>query len=535
MYCDNCGCEIPENEEECPVCGKKFSKVTPKTDYTQQTEEDDTTTVLTASDRQKEDDVISEAVNIATQYAPEEKEVPTQNNPDLSDLMIKKKGEKNGLSKGAKITLITIPIVVVLAVGVLAFLYVPKFRDYNNAEEKLSTGEIDEAVELYKGLGDFKDSLDKANGGAYYEYAASLEGQGRNLEAAEYYAKSAKYKYSNAADKASQCYYTTGIDQMGAGSYDSAIEAFKNAGSYNDAADKVTECIYKSAEALVNAGDYDAAIEKLTGIEEYGDAKTLLSQCYYNKAAALLEAGSYDEAYDMFIKSEYDDYSDKANESMYQKAVKLYNEQDYENALESYQKVDSGYKNCVADIDKCYIALGNQAYKDGEYKQAVEYFEGVSKTNVDKKIDRSKLAYAKANLKTSNLTTMTYLGELRYAGNEKAQELYSQIVRWDIKSFVNDSESDIENQNNTIKNASEIYIHTMFTIDGDDTMTISGYVIYSDGRKSDQITFSDEVVDGWSTWVNISGDSAPKGTTYFVIENESASGAIIEVYPFTIK
>ena len=47
--------------------------------------------------------------------------------PDQSDLMIRKKGEKKGMSKGAKAALIIIPILIVIAIAVLAVIYVPKF------------------------------------------------------------------------------------------------------------------------------------------------------------------------------------------------------------------------------------------------------------------------------------------------------------------------------------------------------------------------------------------------------------------------
>ena len=65
-------------------------------------------------------------------------------------------------------------------------------------------------------------------------------------------------------------------------------------------------------------------------------------------------------------------------------------------------------------------------------------------------------------------------------------------------------------------------------------MKISGYVVYADGNKSDTINFSDNVVDGWSSWVKLSGDGIPKGVTYLYLVNEYTKN-IIEVYPFTVK
>jgi tetratricopeptide (TPR) repeat protein len=461
-------------------------------------------------------------------------EQPKTDNGNKDDILIKKAGEKKKKSKGAKVALISIPIVVVLVIGALAFIFIPKFRNYNSAEELLDQGKVDEAVDMYKDLGKFKDSVDKANGGAYYEYAQVLEKNGDNISAAQYYEKSSKYGYSDSTDKYKQCYYNAALDQMSQDSYDEAIDSFTKASDYNDASDKVIECKYKKAQDLIGKNSYDDAITVLTEIEDYSDAKTLLSQCYYNKAAELFDAKNYDDAYNMYMSSEYDDYVAKANECLYTKAEEYYAAENYKSALESYKKIDNDYKDCTAEIDKCYKSLGSQAYKNKEYKEAVEYFESITTMDVTKSINKSKVAYIKANKTASNSTTMKYLGELRYAGNSSGQKLYADIIKWDINSYVNNGEKDYDNQASEIKGEGDIYIHTSFSCSDDATMNIRGYIVYSDGNTSDSISFSDPVVNDWSTWIKITGDSAPKGTTYLYLVNESTDETI-EVFPFTIK
>ena len=174
MYCDNCGCELGENIKKCPVCGKEFPMINPVQ------EEEEGTTVLTSTQQE--------------QVNPQMQQMPgtgaSKAIPDDSDVMIRKKGEKKGMSKGTKAALIVIPIVVVIAIAVLSIIYVPKFRKYNEAEDLMTQGKVEEAVTIYKDLGKFKDSYSKGNGEAYYRYAADLEKEGRNLEAAEYYKKS---------------------------------------------------------------------------------------------------------------------------------------------------------------------------------------------------------------------------------------------------------------------------------------------------------------------------------------------------------
>ena len=109
MYCDNCGCELGENVRKCPVCGKEFPLIEP--------EVDDSTTVLTSEPDVDEDDDSTTVLTGGTQGMPQMMQQP-QGNPvppqqpqmgmpqpqimpqEGADIMIKKKGEKKGMSKG---------------------------------------------------------------------------------------------------------------------------------------------------------------------------------------------------------------------------------------------------------------------------------------------------------------------------------------------------------------------------------------------------------------------------------------------------
>ena len=91
--------------------------------------------------------------------------------------------EKKG--KGGKIALIVILIVIVLAGGGAAAIFVPKFMNYNKAEDALKNGKVDEAIDLYNKAKPIKDSKTKVNGGAYFEYAENLFAAGNFVEAAD--------------------------------------------------------------------------------------------------------------------------------------------------------------------------------------------------------------------------------------------------------------------------------------------------------------------------------------------------------------
>ena len=149
MYCDNCGCELGENVRKCPVCGKEFPLIEP--------EVDDSTTVLTSEPDVDEDDDSTTVLTGGTQSMPQMMQ-QSQGNPvppqqpqmgmpqpqimpqEGADIMIKKKGEKKGMSKGSKAALIAIPVVIVIAIGVFAFIFVPKFRKYNEANDLIEPG-----------------------------------------------------------------------------------------------------------------------------------------------------------------------------------------------------------------------------------------------------------------------------------------------------------------------------------------------------------------------------------------------------------
>ena len=123
MYCDNCGCELGENSRKCPVCGKEFPMINPVQ------EDEEGTTVLTSSQMghadaqentgaqnqnggnkpENQNHANGQTLGVQKQTNGQIPGVQKQTNgqiPDNQDIMIRKKGEKKGMSKGAKAALI---------------------------------------------------------------------------------------------------------------------------------------------------------------------------------------------------------------------------------------------------------------------------------------------------------------------------------------------------------------------------------------------------------------------------------------------
>ena len=120
---------------------------------------------------------------------------------------------------------------------------------------------------------------------------------------------------------------------------------------------------------------------------------------------------------------------------------------------------------------------------------------------------------------------MSYLCDLRYADYGSAEDDYTKLIGWTVESFVNDKLDDYKNKKTSADSSKTIYVHTMYLNENDASMSLKGYVIYSDGTKSNDITFG-EVKDRYTTWMSIDPSSAIKGDD---------TDKLVEKFTFTIK
>ena len=440
---------------------------------------------------------------------------------------------KETTGKGGKIALIVILIVIVLAGGGAAAIFVPKFMNYNKAEDALKNGKVDEAIDLYNKAKPIKDSKTKVNGGAYFEYAESLLAAGNFVEAADNYRKAAGLNYEGAAQKEKESYFSQAEKLYGEANYTEAADYYEKAGDVNGAADKVKECSYMNGCALEGEKKYDEAIQAFTAAGDYQDAAEKIKECYYNDAVDKMAAGDYINAKDLFVKSEYNDYADKANECLCLLAEQYVSQQDYSKAIETYGQVDSSYKDCTADIDAVRIKWAKLLSDGKDYKAAVEMYSQVTTKDMTKKINKAKSKYIKDHFDSNDETTMNYICDLRQAGYDSADDDYTALTGWFIESFVNDDKEDYKSKNDSASSDKTIYIHTMFLTENDVTMNLKGYVVYSDGTKSNEVTFG-EVKDRYTTWMSIDSSQAIKGAaTLYIYEIDT--NRLIEKYVFTIE
>lgn len=440
--------------------------------------------------------------------------------------------QKKKMSTGKKVALITIPLVILAAAGTVAAIFVPKFLNYNKAQEKLADGDIDKAVELFEDLGNFKDAEEMANGGAYFEYATALMEDKNYSLAAEYFGKAMMHDYEGASDKMHECYYYYAEELLAQGKYDEAMEAFELARPYGDADSKVKEVYYEEGVDHMNAGDYESAITCFTDAEGYQNADDLIKQCYYQMAEELEASGDYEEAYDYFLLSEYDDYETRANDCMYSYAKASYDNGDYEEAIEVYEQIDPDYKDCSKDIDNCYIGLAKKSENAEDYKSAIEYYEKVTGSDVAASIRKDKASYIEAHFTNTDALTMEYVCDLKYEVYGTAVEDYLKLSEgWAVASFVNHDENDYENTDNTIDTKSTVYVHTVFINDEGEPMNLKAYIVYSNGTKSNEISY-ESVESNYGTWVSIDPGVQTGDTSLYIYNTDT--NVLLEKYTFTL-
>ncbi len=75
-----------------------------------------------------------------------------------------------------------------------------------------------------------------------------------------------------------------------------------------------------------------------------------------------MDAGDYVNAKDLFLKSEYSDYSDKANECLCLLAKQYIAQENYSKAIEIYGQVDAAYRD-VSKILTMPVSNGQNAWK----------------------------------------------------------------------------------------------------------------------------------------------------------------------------
>ena len=545
MICNNCGFESDNDILVCPVCGARSTQAT--------SYEDEGTTILSRNQESvmiEEDD--DEGTTVLSRSVPREKaQVLTADQlTDRPDFLMHEEPIKlNNLKKPekkskplVKAAIIFLVLLVVAGIGVLLWIFVPKFSKYSEAEELLSDGKVENAITLYTELAGFRGSDEMVNGGAYYTYANDLYDDEDYKNAANYYSQAAAFSYKDAEELCRESYYRYGEALREVDEYDDAASAFAAAGTYEDAAERELECYYAKAEASYEAGDYDGAVAAYLKAGDYSDSTEKIAICYYYEAEAYKDDQDYLNAYDYYIKSAYDDYMSEANDCLYKYAQSAFNDEKYELAITNYEKIDTAYMDVTDELDDCYIALAKQAEAAGTYPTAIENYENVVNTDMSAYINQDKMKYIDAHYDSRDELTMGYLCDLKYCGvnndydtsyKEEALNKYHELSGWTINSYINSAADDYDTRESYAPVSGTTYVHTYYTNDEGYELDLYGYIVYSNNTTSNTVTFN-TIGSNATTWISVNAAEDVEGEAVLYIY-EADQNKLVEKYTFTIR
>ena len=148
---------------------------------------------------------------------------------------------------------------------------------YYDAVSKEKAGEFDAAIALFTELGTFSNSaewLTETQTAKAYATAVSLMASEKYEEAVETF--KALNGYSDSVTKINECNaailereYQKALKLMTSEKYEEAIAVFKKLSGYRDSDAQITECSYLRAEELRKGGKYDEAYAIYLTIQEY--------------------------------------------------------------------------------------------------------------------------------------------------------------------------------------------------------------------------------------------------------------------------
>lgn len=169
--------------------------------------------------------------------------------------------------------------------------------------------------------------------------------------------------------------YNQAMEDMEAGNYLSAMEAFTELEDYKDSREAALECSYQYALQLLEQGSLDEAKAYFEKVNTEKDVEEELLECDYRRAEMLRDSGNYSEAEQLFqVLEEYKDSADKVFACRYLQAQELLKQEDYEAALNLFLRT-SGYQDSETCIHECQYQLGQIQLAQQDYLGAYEYFQ----------------------------------------------------------------------------------------------------------------------------------------------------------------
>ncbi len=242
--------------------------------------------VVTVPKEETSDDIIE--IEKAPQYEVIECNIPESNDDEeivVEEVILNEEAVEaeppKAKKKKSKKGLILVILVIVLAGLFAGYKYGPDLINsykYDKAVTLSEEGNYSEAITIFKELGDYSDSKEKATE-CEYNSALKFEEDGKYSEAKVAFENLGNY--GDSKTRAQACAYSEAKAALESNNFDTASKLFIDLGDYGDSKEMVKECSYRQALSLMENKEYESAIEILTAIRKYSDAKDKISEAKY--------------------------------------------------------------------------------------------------------------------------------------------------------------------------------------------------------------------------------------------------------------
>ena len=284
--------------------------------------------------------------------------------------------------------------VIALLVGFGAFqLYqIIRINDrYESAQQYIVNYNYEKAIEVYKDLGNYKDSPDKVLE-TKYAYADYLAVINRYQDSINLYTELGSYKDS--AQKIQQVYLMWGNYSKENKLYGEAFTYYEKAGNLVTP-ELLNETSMEYAQSLITEGRYQEALDVLNPMAETVGVPTMIAECYYNMGKTQVEQGRFDEAIESFTHCYgVHDAIELNKRAYYMKGNKMLAANNIEEAYNCFlNAVD--YEDAKEKKNDLVYDMGMIRLEEGNFNAAMVLLSGVevTKENEDA-INKAKYQYA---------------------------------------------------------------------------------------------------------------------------------------------
>lgn len=189
---------------------------------------------------------------------------------------------------------------------------------------------------------------------------------------------------------------------------------------------------YNKAVSLMEDGQYDEAISKFESLNDAKDSSALIKECTYLKAVSLMTVGDFEEAITVFesldnyrdSKAQIEKCGEGIKEANYKQGIALMEEEQYDEAIAKFQSLD-GAKDTDTLIKECNYLKAVSLMTDNNFEEAITIFKTLDAyKDSRKKIEEAKRMW----IKNSNEGDTIWFGSYEQDESVKGKEDIEWLV-----------------------------------------------------------------------------------------------------------